>query len=234
MIGALIGLSLPVPIRIVGVVMGFRVQVLISAVAFELTGAAYDRAGPVPAVRGLSAGALTFLRRRLGDRQEGRHACRSQRVPAQGRAPRTAGRGGAGSSRRRDVTGSRDHRAAGPAARRAPATRRDQAARAQVPDRTRTRGAHTHGTWPLQRRDRQRPLSQRDHGQVPRHHVFSKLALRDRVEGTGAVECGCGEDCWCKRPVLGMPRFDGQGWWRAQAIFRCSCFGPASYSLGVR
>jgi DNA-binding CsgD family transcriptional regulator len=79
MIGALIGLSLPVPIRIVGVVMGFRVQVLISAVAFELTGAAYDRAGPVPAVRGLSAGALTFLRRRLGDsatrRSAGRPPC---------------------------------------------------------------------------------------------------------------------------------------------------------------
>jgi hypothetical protein len=74
MIGALIGLSLPVPIRIVGVVMGFRVQVLISAVAFELTGAAYDRAGPVPAVRGLSAGALTFLRRRLGDSAIGRKA----------------------------------------------------------------------------------------------------------------------------------------------------------------
>jgi zinc transporter, ZIP family len=43
MIGALKGLSLPVPIRIVGVVMAFGVGVLISAVAFELTGAAYDR-----------------------------------------------------------------------------------------------------------------------------------------------------------------------------------------------
>ena len=61
MIGALIGLSLPVPIRIVGLVMGFGVGVLISAVAFELTGAAYDRAGPVPVVLGLSAGALTFF-----------------------------------------------------------------------------------------------------------------------------------------------------------------------------
>src|SRR5919107_2072726 len=64
MIGALIGLSLPVPIRIVGLVMGFGVGVLISAVAFELTGAAYDRAGPVPVVLGLSAGALTFF---IGD-----------------------------------------------------------------------------------------------------------------------------------------------------------------------
>ena len=60
LIGALLGLFLPVPVRIVGLVMGFGVGVLISAVAFELTGAAYDRAGAVPVVLGLSAGALTF------------------------------------------------------------------------------------------------------------------------------------------------------------------------------
>jgi ZIP family zinc transporter len=60
LIGALIGLFLPVPVRVVGLVMGFGVGVLISAVAFELTGAAYDRAGSVPVVLGLSAGALTF------------------------------------------------------------------------------------------------------------------------------------------------------------------------------
>ena len=60
LIGALLGLFLPVPVRLVGLVMGFGVGVLISAVAFELTGAAYDRAGAVPVVLGLSAGALTF------------------------------------------------------------------------------------------------------------------------------------------------------------------------------
>ena len=27
------------------------------------------------------------------------------------------------------------------------------------------------------------------------------------VEGMGAVECGCGEDCWCKRPVLSIFRW---------------------------
>ena len=26
------------------------------------------------------------------------------------------------------------------------------------------------------------------------------------VEGMGAVECGCGEDCWCERPVLSIFR----------------------------
>ncbi len=65
LIGALVGLFLPVPIRLVGLVMGFGVGVLISAVAFELTGAAYDRSGPLPVVLGLSAGALTFY---AGDR----------------------------------------------------------------------------------------------------------------------------------------------------------------------
>jgi hypothetical protein len=27
------------------------------------------------------------------------------------------------------------------------------------------------------------------------------------VEGMGAVECGCGEDCWCKRPVFSIFRW---------------------------
>jgi ZIP family zinc transporter len=61
LIGALVGLFLPVPIRLVGLVMGFGVGVLISAVAFELTAAAYDRSGALPVILGLSAGALTFF-----------------------------------------------------------------------------------------------------------------------------------------------------------------------------
>ena len=60
LLGALIGLFVRVPTRMVGLVMGFGVGVLISAVAFELTGAAYDRAGAVPVVLGLSAGAAVF------------------------------------------------------------------------------------------------------------------------------------------------------------------------------
>jgi hypothetical protein len=27
------------------------------------------------------------------------------------------------------------------------------------------------------------------------------------VEGMGAVECGCAEDCWCKRPGLSTFRW---------------------------
>jgi len=61
LLGAVLALVLPVPIRLVGLVMGFGVGVLISAVAFELTGAAYERAGALPVVLGLSGGALTFF-----------------------------------------------------------------------------------------------------------------------------------------------------------------------------
>jgi hypothetical protein len=27
------------------------------------------------------------------------------------------------------------------------------------------------------------------------------------VEGMGAVSCGCGPDCWCKKPVLSIFRW---------------------------
>lgn len=27
------------------------------------------------------------------------------------------------------------------------------------------------------------------------------------VEGMGAVECGCSDECWCKRPVLSIFRW---------------------------
>ncbi len=68
LVGALLGLFVRVPVRVVGLVMGVGVGVLISAVAFELTGAAYDRAGAWPVVLGLSAGALTFFSGDLADR----------------------------------------------------------------------------------------------------------------------------------------------------------------------
>jgi ZIP family zinc transporter len=77
-IGALVGVYLPVPIRVVGLVMGFGVGVLISAVAFELTGAAYDRSGAWPVVAGLSAGALTFY---AGDRLVARRGAENRKDP---------------------------------------------------------------------------------------------------------------------------------------------------------
>ncbi|HET9498650.1 MAG TPA: ZIP family zinc transporter [Marmoricola sp.] len=60
-LGALAGLYLPASKRLIGLVMGFGTGVLISAVAFELTHEAYDRAGTDAVVLGLVAGALTFF-----------------------------------------------------------------------------------------------------------------------------------------------------------------------------
>ena len=51
---------------------------VISAVAFELTGAAYDRSGPLPVVLGLTAGALTFY---AGDRVIDRAGGESRKDP---------------------------------------------------------------------------------------------------------------------------------------------------------
>lgn len=60
LIGAVVGLYVPGATRYVGVIMGFGVGVLISAVAFELTGEAFERAGALPVVLGLSAGSIVF------------------------------------------------------------------------------------------------------------------------------------------------------------------------------
>src|SRR5215216_7557765 len=61
LIGAIIGISRPFPPRLIGLIMGFGAGVLISAVAFELTKEAFDRAGTDAVVFGLAAGALTFF-----------------------------------------------------------------------------------------------------------------------------------------------------------------------------
>lgn len=38
--------------------------------------------------------------------------------------------------------------------------------------------------------------------------VYLLFAVIGRiVEGMGAVECGCVDDCWCKRPVLSTFRW---------------------------
>jgi len=61
LVGALAGLYVKVSLRFVGLVMGFGVGVLFSAVSFELTSEAYDRAGADAVVGGMVAGALTFF-----------------------------------------------------------------------------------------------------------------------------------------------------------------------------
>jgi zinc transporter, ZIP family len=75
LLGAVLGLVLPLPTRVIGLVLGFGAGTLISAVAFELTEEAFDLGGADAVVTGLAAGALAYFvgdylveRRGAGDR----------------------------------------------------------------------------------------------------------------------------------------------------------------------
>lgn len=61
LVGAVLALVLPIPLRVVGAVMGFGSGVLVSAVAFELTAEAIASAGLVVVTVGLISGALVYL-----------------------------------------------------------------------------------------------------------------------------------------------------------------------------
>jgi len=61
LVGAVLGLTLKVGLRAIGLVMAFGAGVLISALAFELTEEAYRSAGSTAAALGLAAGSLTFF-----------------------------------------------------------------------------------------------------------------------------------------------------------------------------
>ena len=61
MIGAFLGIYLPVSSRLIGLVMAFGAGVLISAVAFELAEEAFQRSGGTAVVLGLLAGSGTFF-----------------------------------------------------------------------------------------------------------------------------------------------------------------------------
>lgn len=87
LIGAAIGLKVPVSRRVVGLVMAFGAGVLISAIAFELTEEAFVLGGGDAVALGIAAGALTYFagdwlidregdrhRTRSGDQQEGGNA----------------------------------------------------------------------------------------------------------------------------------------------------------------
>ena len=60
LVGAVLGLAVRVPQRVVGAVMAFGAGVLISAVAFDLVEEGFERAGVGPVLIGLGAGALVF------------------------------------------------------------------------------------------------------------------------------------------------------------------------------
>ncbi|MFL5844660.1 MAG: ZIP family metal transporter [Solirubrobacteraceae bacterium] len=61
LVGAVAGILLPTPKRVIGMVMGFGAGVLISALAFELTDEAFRRGGADAVAIGLALGALTFF-----------------------------------------------------------------------------------------------------------------------------------------------------------------------------
>lgn len=87
LIGGLLALWLPIPTRLLGLVMAFGVGVLTSAVAFELVEDSFEDS-PLGVGLGMLAGALTFY---LGDawidRIGGLDRKRSQRQPANANAP---------------------------------------------------------------------------------------------------------------------------------------------------
>ncbi|HUR49020.1 MAG TPA: hypothetical protein VMY88_05760 [Acidimicrobiales bacterium] len=60
-IGAVAGLTIPTPPRVIGWIMAFGAGVLISALAFELTAEAFDRGGVDAVAIGLAAGAISFF-----------------------------------------------------------------------------------------------------------------------------------------------------------------------------
>lgn len=85
-LGAVVGLLVPTPPRLVGLVMGFGVGVLISAVAFELTDEAFARGGADAVTAGLLAGAAVFFAGDAWVDARGGHRRKSQHGPAAGAA----------------------------------------------------------------------------------------------------------------------------------------------------
>jgi zinc transporter, ZIP family len=81
LVGALMGLYVKVGLRTIGLVMAFGAGVLISAVAFELTEEAFQKAGSTAAALGLAAGALTFF---VGDWLIDRHGGHRRKSPVHG------------------------------------------------------------------------------------------------------------------------------------------------------
>jgi zinc transporter, ZIP family len=61
LLGAILGLALPIPRRLIGLILGFGAGTLISALTFELTEEAFEVGGADAVTFGLAAGALTYF-----------------------------------------------------------------------------------------------------------------------------------------------------------------------------
>lgn len=81
LIGALAALVIRVPLRAVGLVMGFGSGVLVSAVAFELTAEAITEGGPAVTAIALIAGGLAFV---LGDWELANRGAHRRKSPVHG------------------------------------------------------------------------------------------------------------------------------------------------------
>ena len=81
LIGAVAGIALDLPRRIVSTIMAFGAGALISAVAFDLTDEAFNRGGTGTLAIGLATGAVTFfVGKRLIERSGGRMHARPTRT----------------------------------------------------------------------------------------------------------------------------------------------------------
>jgi zinc transporter, ZIP family len=61
LLGAILGLALPIPRRAIGLILGFGAGTLISALAFELTEEAFEVGGADAVAIGLALGALAYF-----------------------------------------------------------------------------------------------------------------------------------------------------------------------------
>ena len=118
-VGAVIAFLFRIPLRVIGLIMGFGAGVLISAVAFDLVDEAVDKSlGKDGTVAGLFAGCLVFfagdrLIDRLGggDRKDANRGGEEERVSALDRARNRAGRDpGVDGDRPGDLRGRRSGR----------------------------------------------------------------------------------------------------------------------------
>jgi zinc transporter, ZIP family len=82
-LGAALGLWLPIPRRVVALIMGFGAGALVSALAFDLTAEAFEEGGALPTAVGLAAGGLTFF---LGDSLIEAHQARTKGTEGGGQA----------------------------------------------------------------------------------------------------------------------------------------------------
>ena len=78
LIGAIAGLALPIPERLIGLILGFGAGTLISAVAFELTEEAFRLGGADTVSLGLALGALAYF---TGDELIARRGAKQRMSP---------------------------------------------------------------------------------------------------------------------------------------------------------